>query len=96
MGACPSRAIPYKVREAMYWSELAAEKVKIKMHALITEGRPLIPAEVTIENKKHELNILERLSFLSMTYWQRRREKHWLLRQFPAQRPGPMMSTPMM
>lgn len=29
-GALPSLAIPYRVRVAMYWSELAAERVKIK------------------------------------------------------------------
>jgi hypothetical protein len=57
LGACPSRAIPYKVREAMYWSELAAEKVKIKMHALIKEGRPLIPAEVTIRWQSGESGV---------------------------------------
>lgn len=31
LGALPSLAIPYRVRVAMYWSELAAEMVKIRI-----------------------------------------------------------------
>ena len=61
LGAFTSLAIPYRVRVAMYWSELAAEMVKIKIqlrssvlfcrnirkitHALMMDGRTLIPAD---------------------------------------------------
>lgn len=34
-GALPSLAIPYNVRVAMYWSELAAENVKRRIQALM-------------------------------------------------------------
>ena len=52
LGACPSRARPYKVLDAIYWSELAAEKVKIRIAALVTWGSPLIPAEVTMDREE--------------------------------------------
>jgi hypothetical protein len=58
-GALPSLAIPYKVRVAMYWSELAAERVnkrRLKVsgaakgknqtyQALMMDGKTSIPAD---------------------------------------------------
>ena len=45
-GALPSAARPYRVREPMYRSEFAALSTKIRMHALMTWFRVLIPARV--------------------------------------------------
>lgn len=47
LGAFPSLAIPYSVRVAMYWSELAAEIVKIRIQ-LVTS----IPFEKGVASKR--------------------------------------------
>ena len=44
LGACPSQARPYKVREAAYRSEFPAEKAATRMTALMIDGSTLIPA----------------------------------------------------
>lgn len=36
LGAFPSLAIPYRVRVAMYWSELAAEMVKMRIQLIVS------------------------------------------------------------
>lgn len=49
-GALPSAARPYRVRDAMYRSELAALSTNMRMQALITWFRVLIPARVLAVN----------------------------------------------
>ena len=49
LGALPSTARPYSVREPMYRSELAALRTNSRMQALMTWFNVLIPAKVIAE-----------------------------------------------
>lgn len=55
-GALPSRAKPNRVREAMYKSELLAEKTKRRIHALRIPGSALMPANLIATIKERTID----------------------------------------
>lgn len=50
-GAWPAKARPYSAREEVYMSDEAAETADVRRQALMTLGRPFIPAALMAMTK---------------------------------------------